>query len=319
MQQFLSAIALFLAAATCTLASAEDAFPLKAKRILFLGDSITAAGEYVYMIDMQLRLQSTSPAPVIINAGLPSENVTGLSEPDHPFPRPNVHERLDRALNMFKPDVVVACYGMNDGIYYPFSEERFQKYQAGINTLIEKVYAANAKLVLLTPPPFDAAPLKAAGKLLPAGAEKYAWFAVYESYDEVIQKYGKWILEQKDRVEMVVDVYSPSIEFWTEQRKTDPAFTVAADGVHCNSTGHRTLAEAILKAWGITKWVETSSEMTQLSNQQGSVLHDAWLSHIGHKRPGTGVGLPLPEAEAKAAEIEKQLKPLVEKLRASSR
>jgi lysophospholipase L1-like esterase len=319
MQQFLPAIALFLAAATCTLASAAEASPLKAKRILFLGDSITAAGEYVYMIDMQLRLQSTAPTPVIINAGLPSENVTGLSEPDHPFPRPNVHERLDRALSMFKPDVVVACYGMNDGIYYPFSEERFKKYQAGINQLIEKVHAAGAKLVLLTPPPFDAAPLKAAGKLLPAGAEKYAWFAVYEGYDEVIQKYGKWILEQKDRVEMVVDVYSPSIEFWTEQRKTDPAFTVAADGVHCNSTGHRTLAEAILKAWGITNWVETPGELTQLSNQQGAVLHDAWLSHIGHKRPATGAGLPLPEAEAKAAEIEKQLKPLVEKLRASTR
>jgi lysophospholipase L1-like esterase len=319
MKKLLFIFALIIAVVTCTSATAEEAFPLKAKRILFLGDSITAAGEYVYMIDMQLRLQSTNPAPVIINAGLPSENVTGLSEPDHPFPRPNVHERLDRALSMFKPDVVVACYGMNDGIYYPFSEERFQKYQNGINQLIEKVHAANAKLVLLTPPPFDAAPLKAAGKLLPAGAEKYAWFAVYEDYNEVIQKYGEWILEQKDRVEMVVDVYSPSMEFWTEQRKKDPTFTVAADGVHCNSTGHRTMAEAILKIWGITKWVETTSEMTQLSNQQGAVLHDAWLSHIGHKRPGTGAGLPLSEAEAKAAEIEKQLQPLVEKLRVSTR
>lgn len=319
MKKLLSAFVLIVAVAICTLASAQEAFPLKAKRILFLGDSITAAGEYVYMIDLQLRLQSPSPTPVIINAGLPSENVTGLSEPDHPFPRPNVHERLDRALSMFKPDVVVACYGMNDGIYYPFSEERFQKYQKGINDLIEKVHAANAGLVLLTPPPFDAAPLKAAGKLLPAGAEKYAWFAAYEGYDEVMQKYGEWILEQKDRVEMVVDVYSPSMEFWIEQRKSDPAFTVAADGVHCNSTGHRTLAEAILKAWGITKWVEPTREMTQLSNRRGAVLHDAWLSHIGHKRPGTGAGLPLPEAEAKAAEIEMQLHPLVEKLRVSTR
>ena len=319
MKRCFSAIALVLAVTACTLASAEDAFPLKAKRILFLGDSITAAGEYVYMIDMQLRLQSTGTLPVIINAGLPSENVTGLSEPDHPFPRPNVHERLDRALSMFKPDVVVACYGMNDGIYYPFSEERFLKYQSGINLLIEKVHAANAKLILLTPPPFDAAPLKAAGKLLPASAEKYAWFAVYEGYDEVIQKYGKWILEQKDRVEMVVDVYTPSMEFWIEKRKTDPTFTVATDGVHCNSIGHRTLAEAILKSWGVTKWIEATGEMTQLANQQGSVLHEAWLSHIGHKRPGTGAGLPLPEAEAKATEIGKQLQPLVEKMRAAAR
>jgi lysophospholipase L1-like esterase len=147
--------------------AAEDAFPVKAKRILFLGDSITAAGGFVNMIELQLRLHGVDPMPELLNVGLPSETCTGLSEPDHPFPRPDVHERLDRALAAVKPDVVVACYGMNDGIYYPFSEERFQKYQEGINRLIEKVHASGAKLVLMTPPPFDAMPLKAAGKLLP--------------------------------------------------------------------------------------------------------------------------------------------------------
>jgi len=101
--------------------AAEKAFPLKAKRILFLGDSITAAGEFVNMIEMQLKLQSVDPVPELVNAGLPSEGCTGLSEPDHPFPRPDVHARLDRALTAVKPDVVVACYGMNDGIYYPHS------------------------------------------------------------------------------------------------------------------------------------------------------------------------------------------------------
>ena len=101
--------------------AAEKAFPLKAKRILFLGDSITAAGEFVNMIEMQLKLQSVDPVPELVNAGLPSEGCTGLSEPDHPFPRPDVHARLDRALTAVKPDVVVAFYGMKDGIYYPHS------------------------------------------------------------------------------------------------------------------------------------------------------------------------------------------------------
>ncbi len=96
------------------LSAAEDAFPLKARRILFLGDSITHAGEFVNMIEMQLRLQSVDPMPELVNAGLPSETCSGLSEPDHPFPRPDVHERLDRALAAVKPVVVVACYGMND-------------------------------------------------------------------------------------------------------------------------------------------------------------------------------------------------------------
>ena len=58
-----------------------------------------------------------------INLGLPGETVTGLSEPGHPFPRPNVHERFGRVLAGGKPDLVFACYGMNDGIYYPFSDD----------------------------------------------------------------------------------------------------------------------------------------------------------------------------------------------------
>ena len=294
-----------------SVSEAEDTFPLKAHRILFLGDSITAAGEFVNMIELQLRLQSVDPMPELVNAGLPSEGCTGLSEPDHPFPRPDVHERLDRALAAVKPDVVVACYGMNDGIYYPYSEERFQKYQDGINRLIEKVHAAGAKLILMTPPPFDPLQLRTEGKLRPEGSDKFAWFAVYENYDQVIRKYAMWILEQKDRVEMVIDLQTPITAFWEQQRKKDPAFTVAPDGVHCNRTGHQTIAEVILKAWGVESWMPISEEMTQLVNQKGAVLHNSWLSHIGHKRPGMAAGLPLEEAKANAAEIDRQLQRLI--------
>ena len=66
-------------------------------RVLCIGDSITAAGHYVSFLDIQLRVQYPNDVPTVVNLGLPSEGVTGLSEPDHPFPRPNVHERLTRA------------------------------------------------------------------------------------------------------------------------------------------------------------------------------------------------------------------------------
>lgn len=179
-------------------AFAELEFPVRAKRILFLGDSITHSGGYVAWIETQLRLQDVKPLPEIVNIGLSSETCSGLSEPDHPFPRPDIHERLDRALSKAKPDVVVACYGMNDGIYYPFGEERFRAYQNGVNRLIKKVHAAGAKLVLLTPPPFDPVPLREKGKLKPAGEKKYAYFAMYENYDDVLSRYGKWVMQQKD-------------------------------------------------------------------------------------------------------------------------
>ncbi len=291
--------------------AADDTFPLKAKRILFLGDSNTHAGEFVNLIELQLRLQSIDPMPELVNIGLASETCSGLSEPDHPFPRPDVHERLDRALSVVKPDVVVACYGMNDGIYYPFSEERFRKYQDGINRLIDKVHKSGAKLVLITPPPFDAVPLRGTDKVRPEGQEKYAWFAAYENYDEVIKTYGVWLLEQQARVEMVIDIHTPVAALVEQHRKTAPDFTVAPDGVHFNSAGHRAVAETILKAWGVASWTPITDDMTGLINQKGALLHDSWLSHVGHKRPGVTAGLPLKEAQARAGEIDVQLQPLI--------
>lgn len=294
------------------LAQAQDvAFPLKAKRILFLGDSNTHAGGYVNRIDLQLRLQNVEPLPEIINAGLASETCTGLSEPHHPFPRPDVHERLDRALEKVRPDVVVACYGMNDGIYYPFSEERFLKYQAGINGLIEKVHAANAKLILITPPPFDPTPLKGTDKLLPAGRDQYAYFAIYEDYDDVMTRYAQWIMSQKDRVESVIDAHTALLDFATEKRKTDTKYALAGDGVHFNAEGHMILSEVILRAWGVSPKENVPDELERLAAQRGTVLHDAWLSHIGHKRPGTPAGLPLEDARLNAVRLEEQMTSMI--------
>ena len=290
---------------------AELEFPVRAKRILFLGDSITHAGHYVAWVDTQFRLQGVEPLPEIVNIGLGSETCSGLSEPDHPFPRPDVHERLDRALAKVKPDVVVACYGMNDGIYYPFGEERFKAYQRGVNRLIEKVHTTGAKLVLMTPPPFDPIPLKGKDKLKPAGEEKYAWFAMYENYDDVLARYGQWIMQQKDRVDMVIDLHTPFMEYLDEKRKKNPQFTLSPDGIHPNSEGHRLLGETILHAWGIESTTEPNAELLKLMTQRTTLLHDAWLSDVGHKRPGVKAGLPLDEANAKAKECESKIDLLV--------
>lgn len=104
--------------------------PDSVKRILFLGNSITYNGKYISFIDAYLSLKYPQRNFEIINLGLPSETVSGLSEPNHAsgqFPRPVLQERLERALANIKPDLVFACYGMNDGIYLPFDNDRFSK------------------------------------------------------------------------------------------------------------------------------------------------------------------------------------------------
>ena len=308
---FLITVALLLLPGWSLLGAAEKPFPLGAKRILFLGDSITHAGQYIAWIETHLRMQGVKPLPEMINVGLSSETCSGLSEPAHPFPRPDVHQRLQRALEKVQPDVVVACYGMNDGIYHPLSAERFAAYQAGVNKLIERVHASGAKLILMTPPPFDAIPLKNTGKLKPAGSSEYAYFAMYENYDDVLRQYAAWIMQQRDRVALVVDLHTPFHAYLAEQRKVDPNYSVTPDGIHPNAAGQRVLGEIVMKAWGIPMQAEPNPEVLKLVSQRMTLLHDAWLSHIGHQRPGVKAGLPLSEAEAKAAELERSITALL--------
>ena len=302
-----------VATAVSHVKAAEPSFPTQAKRILFLGDSITHAGHYISLIETELRMAGDSPCPEMINLGLPSETACGLSEPDHPFPRPDVHERLDRALDKLNPDVVVACYGMNDGIYYPFSKERFAAYQQGINRLIEKVHKSGAKLILMTPPAFDPLPLRKQGKLRGPDAEKYAWFAIYENYDqEVLRPYASWIMKQQQRVEMVIDLHTPVTDYVRAKREKNPDFTMSPDGVHVNNEGHRVLADAILKAWQIKPQPPQPPLLTLVSRRQ-LLLHQAWVSHVGHKRPGVKAGLPLPKAQQAVEQIDQKISQLLKK------
>jgi len=304
------AIAMSLVLVAMTLRAAEpDSLLAPGKTILFLGDSITHAGYYVSRLDAQLRATNPDAVPVLINLGLPSETCSGLSEPDHPFPRPDVHERIERALAKVKPDVVFACYGMNDGIYYPFSDERFAAYQKGVHDIIAKVQASGAKLVLMTPPAFDALPLRKKGDLRPAGAEKFAWFAIYEGYDDVLKKYAAWVMTLGDRVDLVIDLHTPVNDYVAAKRKDDPDFTMSPDGVHVNEEGHRVLAATILKAFG-SEPIELDPKLLGLVHERQQILHAAWVSAVGHKRPDVAAGLPLEEAQAKAAEFDRQIRTL---------
>lgn len=162
------------------------------KRIVFLGDSITYSGQYIESIDAYLAARYPDQPRELLDLGLPSETVSGLSEPGHAggrFPRPDLHERLERVLLKTKPDLVVACYGMNCGIYYPFSPERFQKFQAGILRLRERAEKAGAKVLHITPPTFDPLPIKS--RTLPAGLPEY--LQPFEGYNEVLDQYAEWL------------------------------------------------------------------------------------------------------------------------------
>ncbi|MFK7769788.1 MAG: SGNH/GDSL hydrolase family protein [Mariniblastus sp.] len=294
-----------------------------AKRIVILGSSNTHSGEYVAQLESAL-LAQVSPAPEIINLGLPSETTCGLSEPIHPFPRPNVLDRLDDVLSKTKPDIVIAGYGMNDGVYHPFDETRFKTFQNGTTDLIRKVNAAGAKLILLTPPPFDPLPYRKQGKLVPADAKEFSWKTIYERYDEeVIAKNAQWVLDNGTNAWIVRDVYAPMKNRLLERRKTEPEFSFTNDGVHFTKTGHKVFAEVLIKAIGLQSKTEESKSITlplcenealiELVRKRQQLSHAAWLSHVGHQRPGIKPGLPMEELKTQVDPLTQQIQTLLEK------
>jgi lysophospholipase L1-like esterase len=287
-------------------------------RILFLGDSITQSGQYVDDIDTELRLRLPGRHFEIINCGLSSETVSGLSEAGHAdgkFPRPDLHERLDRALAKLKPDLVFACYGMNDGIYLPLSDERFGRFKAGVIKLHDKVEASGAKIIHLTPPVFDPLPIK--DRVAPA--DKVDAKHPFEGYGAVLDAYAQWLLEQRDKAGWrVIDVHGPMQAAIAQQRAANPAFTFARDGIHPNDAGHWVMAVAVLRGIGAPfdpddrKFGEPEDPVSQFSKvyklvrSRNRVMADAWLTDIGHKRP-MKAGLPLEEAKKKAQSIDEQI------------
>lgn len=298
-------LAAVLAVLTTAVAAAAEPAPRElvtgSRRILFLGDSITAAGQYVAFFDAWLATQKLSAPPVLVNCGLPSETVSGLSEEGHAggkFPRPDLAERLTRVLEIAKPDLVFACYGINCGIYEPFDESRFARYQQGYRDLKAAVEKRGAKFVVITPPFYD--DLRA-----PKGF----------SYNAVLDRYADWLLGQRKSGWTVVDLHGPMTAEVGRRRADQADFTFQPDGVHPNEAGHWFVASRLIGWCGDEESARAGSpqemlrergapeSLLPLVRQRMSVLRDAYVGAAGHQRPGVAKGLPIAEAEAQAAEL----------------
>jgi len=286
-------------------ARATANLPAPVRRVVFLGDSITHAGGYVSAVATYFATRHPGRAIEFLNLGLPSETGSGLSEDGHAggkFPRPDLHERLGRVLAQTKPDLVIACYGMNDGIYLPWSEERFARFKSGMARLHDAAVKAGAKILHVTPPTYEDA---RGGK---------------PGYAAVLDRYAAWLLQQRGAAKWdVADVHMPMQRHLDEQWPRDPAYYLSNDGVHAGETGHWIMAREILRHLGARDLDAVAgpaamaarhprgAEIAKLVAQRHALMRDAWLSATGHTRPGMKAGLPLAEAQAQAAELDRRI------------
>jgi alpha-L-fucosidase len=275
--------------APAQLPAVKSEVPLAGKRVLWLGDSITQIGEYVTFTEYYLAKMFPTAKFDFINVGLSSETTSGLTEPVHPGPRPCVLNRLGRALEAVKPDVVVACYGMNDGIYHPPTPEIAEAFHRGMTKLIETCKAAGAEVILLTPPPFDPVG-EAPGRIQPRTAPVFGHATPYEGYDEVLADETKWELTLPGV--RVIDVHGPFFDQLKIRRQTDPRFTFTIDGIHPTTVGHLLMARFILNGLGVTVPGSGGDLERELAAVQADPLYplvkqrrelrsEAWRANVG--------------------------------------
>lgn len=203
-----------------------------------LGDSITAQKNgYVEMLQAKIDSLHPSMGLKFINYGISSETVTGLTEKDHPGPRPYLFERLDSVLDKMPIDVVLFCYGINDGVYGKPSEKLFNSFKIGVYSFLEKMRQRDIPALLLTPPPLA---LKKA-PIAYSSAIDFGYKNPYPEYDqEVLQEFKRIILHMEHPyAKAEIDIHTPLLENQQLCYDTDP--------IHPNLKGHELIADTIIR------------------------------------------------------------------------
>ena len=252
-------------------------------RIALLGDSIPYSGEWPALVESALRRTPAYRNAEIVNMALPSETVSGLSEPGHAggaFPRPCLHDRLDSILSKYKPTLVIACYGMNDGMMQPFSESHFQAFKTGMERLKQRVEGTGAKFIVITPPLYMAdAPEKDAA-----------------CYNQVLDTYAAWLVSRKKAGWKVADMRPELGRRIREAKKKNPRFTYAGDGVHPGQEGHAMIARAVWPPLASILRIPARVHFPEGEDfkkvlERHNLYKLAWLTETGHQRPGIPKGV----------------------------
>ena len=327
MCRFFLAALLLLVLPACTTPTAPARPELKPvaglltrQRVLVLGDSITQDGRYVTFLEYYLHRHAPGTKCDLISIGLSSETVSGLTEPGHPAPRPWALDRLDRALQAVKPQVVLACYGMNDGIYHPSSPERLAAFNDGLRQLIAKVRGSGAQLVLITPPVFDPLPIRA--RTVGAEAAGFGYSHPFAGYDAVLAEFAAAEVSRQAPGITVIDLHRTMADALSEARRQDPTFTFSPDGVHPNDTGHLLMARTLAAGLGLTlPSLSPAAELAALRNDplfalvrdRRTLRSEAWLPYVGYTNGATFKSASMAATEQVAARLQAEIEALAGK------
>lgn len=203
----------------------------KMKRILFFGDSITAAGlqyqGYILQIDALIKQQMPDTQYQLVGAGIGGNKVYDL------------YLRLEEDVISKSPNIVVIYIGINDVWHKQdyrtgTDEDRFEKFYRAI---IKKLQYNGCKIVLCTPTVI--------------GEKKH-----FENpLDEDLNKYANIVkLLANEFSLLLVDLRQAFLMYnETYNAKNIEQGVLTTDGVHLNAIGNALVANAI---WEVIKTIK---------------------------------------------------------------
>lgn len=234
--------------------SAADPVP-DGRRIAIVGDSITEARLYSKFVETYL-LACRLEKAVVCQFGWSGESAAGFEH------------RMANDMLWFKPDVVLLCFGMNDGRYAAVTPESELKYAEPMGRIVEALQAQGVEIVDAGPGAVDTRHFR------PRGADNSVTAAVYNatlgrlsalSSDLAVASGTKY-----------ADLHRLMMEAMTraKQARGEDYEVCGRDGVHPAANGHLIMAYAFLKALGMSGDIGT----IQVAMSDGSAVASS-----GHK------------------------------------
>jgi len=201
----------------------------KGERIVFLGDSITAAGVspkgYVTLIKKALGEKRKDLDIEILGAGVSGNKV------------PDLERRLNRDVLARKPTLVVIYIGINDvwhGEKDPAKGTSKEKFEAGLKGIVGKIQAAGARVLLCTPSVIGEK--KDGGNKLDAKLDEYSAIS-----RQVAQEMKVPVCDLRKAFQDYLQAHNS---------ENGERGILTTDRVHLSDAGNRFVAETMLKCLG---------------------------------------------------------------------
>jgi lysophospholipase L1-like esterase len=229
---------LLLAVSFETPAEGTDFYLNDGDRVVFYGDSITEQSFYTNFVETYVVTRYPRLNVSFTNSGWSGDWIVGGGGG-------KIEERLRRDVFAYKPTVMTAMLGMNDGCYMELNVDCLKVYTEGYEKFLKLVKngAPNARLTLLQPSPYDDITGSHAWRLAPS---------VKGGYNPVMVRFGQFVRELAEKNKLkTADMNKPLLDVITSAQKVDSdlAQKIIPDRIHPGAAGGLVMAATLLKSW----------------------------------------------------------------------